>query len=259
MSGSDLMPGSPAMPGSLAMPGWFSRTIVEDNTTMLTEPYVHSFVRANLWHLRGRDADLLVDTGMGIQPLAPEIEKPSGKPLLVVATHIHLDHVGSLHEFPWRAGPSMSAAQFESMDEAATYAYMFRDLEGAVSRLPAPGWKAADYRIPPAPLTRTLDEGDVVDLGDRQFRVLHLPGHSPDSVALFDEMDGLFFAGDAIYDAMLIDDLPDSNRADYRATMRRLLDLPIRIGHGGHGPSFDGVRMREIASDYLRKTEDIQP
>jgi glyoxylase-like metal-dependent hydrolase (beta-lactamase superfamily II) len=89
--------------------------------------------------------------------------------------------------------------------------------------------------------------------------VLHLPGHSPDSIALFDEMDGLFFAGDAIYDAMLIDDLPDSNRADYRATMRRLLDLPIRIGHGGHGPSFDGVRMREIASDYLRKTEDIQP
>ncbi|AEH84950.1 MBL fold metallo-hydrolase [Mesorhizobium opportunistum] len=231
---------------------WFSRSIVDDRTTMLTEPFVHDYVRANIWHLHGRDADLLVDTGMGIRPLAPEIETPRGKPLLVVATHIHLDHVGSLHEFPWRAGPRMSAAQFESMDEAATYAYMFHDLEGAVSKLPEPGWKTADYKIPSAPLTRTLDEGDVIDLGDRQFRVLHLPGHSPDSIALFDEADGLFFSGDAIYDDTLIDSLPDSDRAAYIGTMRRLLDLPIRIGHGGHGPSFDGERMRAIATAYLR-------
>ncbi|MER8804544.1 MBL fold metallo-hydrolase [Mesorhizobium sp. M0998] len=237
------------------MDSWFRKTIVDAKTTMLTEPFVHDFVRANIWHLRGRDVDLLVDTGMGICPLAPQIDTPSGKPLLAVATHIHLDHVGSLHEFPLRAGPRHSAAQFDSMDEAVTYAYMFHDLEGAVSKLPAPGWRAADYRIPPAPLARTLDEGDRIDLGDRQFRVLHLPGHSPDSIALFDEADGLFFAGDAIYDAMLIDDLPDSDRAVYRRTMQRLLDLPIRIGHGGHGPSFDGRRMREIATTYLSRTD----
>lgn len=236
---------------------WFSKAKVDARTTMLTEPFVHDFVRANIWHFSGRDADLLVDTGMGIRPLAPRIDTPDGKPLIVVATHIHLDHVGSLHEFPMRAGPRMSAAAFETMDEAVTYAYMFHDLEGAVSKLPEPGWKAADYRIAPAPLTRTLDEGDVVDLGDRQFRVLHLPGHSPDSIALFDETDGLFFAGDAIYDAMLIDDLPDSDRAAYRRTMQRLLDLPVRIGHGGHEPSFDGKRMRELASAYLRRTDDL--
>ncbi|BCG84352.1 MBL fold metallo-hydrolase [Mesorhizobium sp. 113-3-9] len=239
------------------MSGWFSKSIVDDRTTMLTEPFVHDYVRANIWHLRGRDADLLVDTGMGICPLAPEIETPRDKPLLVGATHIHLDHVGSLHEFPWRAGPRMSAAQFESMDEAATYAYMFHDLEGAVSKLPEPGWKATDYKIPSAPLTRTLDEGDVVDLGDRQFRVLHLPGHSPDSIALFDEADGLFFSGDAIYDDTLIDSLPDSDRTAYVSTMQRLLDLPIRIGHGGHGPSFDRKRMREIATAYIKKTDDV--
>jgi glyoxylase-like metal-dependent hydrolase (beta-lactamase superfamily II) len=54
---------------------------------------------------------------------------------------------------------------------------------------------------------------------------------------------------------MLIDDLPDSSRSDYRRTMQRLLDLPVRLGHGGHGPSFDGTRMREIAAAYLRRTE----
>lgn len=241
--------------GDLVVGDWFGKAIVDAGTTMLTEPFVHDFVRANSWHLKGRDADLLVDTGMGIRPLAPEIGTPAGKPLIVVATHIHLDHVGSLHEFPLRMGPKASAAQFDGMDDTVTYAYMFHNLDGAVSKLPAPGWNAADYRIPSAPLTRMLDEGDAVDLGDRKFRVLHLPGHSPDSIALFDEADGLFFAGDAIYDGVLIDDLPDSDRAAYCRTMQRLLDLPIRIGHGGHGPSFNGVRMREIASAYLRRRE----
>jgi glyoxylase-like metal-dependent hydrolase (beta-lactamase superfamily II) len=85
--------------------------------------------------------------------------------------------------------------------------------------------------------------------------VLHLPGHSPDSIALFDEQDGTFFSGDAIYDDRLLDDLPDSDRAAYRRTMQRLLDLPISVGHGGHGPSFSRQRMIEIAADYLRHAD----
>lgn len=239
----------------MAQSGWFSRSLVDSHTTMLTEPFVNDYVRANIWHVSGRDLDMLVDTGMGICPLAPEVATITGKPLLVVATHVHLDHVGSLHEFALRAGPRIEASGFVDMPDAATYAHMFRDLADPVSSLPHPGWRAVDYRIPPAPLSRLLDDGDVIDLGDRTFRVLHLPGHSPGSIGLFNEMDGTLFSGDAIYDGELIDDLPDSDRHAYCTTMRRLLDLPIRIGHGGHGPSFDGARARKIARDYLRRTE----
>jgi len=236
---------------------WFLKIIVDDVTTMLTEPFVHPYMRANLWHVKGRDADLLVDTGMGIRPLAPEIDTPPGKPLLVVATHIHLDHVGSLHEFPQRLGPAQSAAAFADMPDALTYADEFRHLYAAVSALPHSGWSATAYAIKPAPLTRTLTEGDTVDLGDRRFTVLELPGHSPDSIALLNEQDGLFFSGDAIYDDTLLDDMPDSDRSAYRRTMRRLIDLPISIGHGGHGPSFDRARMKAIARDYLVRTDDL--
>lgn len=234
------------------MDGWFSKQVADAATIMLTEPFVHEYMRANIWHVRGRDVDLLVDTGMGICPLAPHIDTPTGKPLLVVATHIHLDHVGSLHEFSQRAGPAQSADEFAGMSDAVTYADEFRKLDSPVTKPPYPGWKAVDYRIRPAPLTRILSEGDTVDLGDRQFKVLHLPGHSPDSIALFDERDGTFFSGDAIYDDTLLDNLPDSDRDAYRLTMLRLLDLPIRIGHGGHGPSFSRQRMIDIASAYLR-------
>jgi glyoxylase-like metal-dependent hydrolase (beta-lactamase superfamily II) len=235
---------------------WFRKRVLADCLMAYDEPFMNAYVRANMYLVRGRDTDLLVDTGMGVSRLSEAVEVTPGKPLLALATHIHLDHVGSLNEFADRAGPLHSAAAFATMPDAATYAHMFRDLPDAVSRLPVPGWRAAAYRLEPAPLTRPLEEGDVVDLGDRQFRVLHLPGHSPDSIGLFDEEHGVFFSGDAIYDDLLIDDLPDSDRSAYRKTMARVAELPVRMAYGGHGEPFGGGRMREIAADYLRRTQD---
>lgn len=232
---------------------WFSRVRLAEGLDMFTEPYVHPYMRANIYHLRGSDRDLVVDTGMGLADLTAALDLTPGKPVLAFATHIHLDHVGSLHSFAERAGPAVSGDSFATMPDCLTYADWFRTMEDPVEHPPAAGWKAAAYRLEPAPLTLRLGEGDVVDLGDRRLRVLHLPGHSPDSIALLDEADGLFFSGDAIYDDQLIDDLADSDRAAYRRTMERLIDLPIRIGFGGHGPAFDGARMRRIARDYLER------
>lgn len=230
--------------------GWYVRDEVAPGLACLTEPHVHSYFRANIWHLKGRDADLLVDTGMGLVPLAPLIDT-GGRPLLTVATHIHVDHVGALHEFAERLGPASSAQHFATMDDAATLAHLFRTQAVPVEVSPAPGWRADAYRIAAAPLTRALAEGDTIDLGDRVLRVLELPGHSPDSIGLLDEASGVFFAGDAIYDDELGDDLPGSDRAAYRRTMARLRDLQVGVAYGGHGPPFDGAKLKAIAEGYL--------
>jgi glyoxylase-like metal-dependent hydrolase (beta-lactamase superfamily II) len=128
------------------------------------------------------------------------------------------------------------------MSDQWTLAHMFRELEAPVSALPEPNWRAERYRIELAPLTRILDEGDVIDLGNRRFTVLELPGHSADSIGLLDEADGVLFSDDAIYEDELIDDLPDSDRAAHRRTMQRLKDLPIEC-----------ARLVAIAEDYLRR------
>jgi len=230
---------------------WFARRQIDPRITLLTEPFVHPYFSANIWLVRGADCDLVVDTGMGLRPLRPALDLTPGKPVLALATHIHLDHVGGLHEFGHRLGPRRSAQAFATMPDELTFADEYRELAEPVSRLPFPGWVPADYRLTPAPLTRILDEGDMIDLGDRRFTVLELPGHSPDGIGLFDEGNGVFFGGDAIYDAELLDDIPGSDKAAYRRTMERLKTLPVRIGHGGHGPSFDASRMREIIEEYL--------
>jgi glyoxylase-like metal-dependent hydrolase (beta-lactamase superfamily II) len=238
-----------------ASSNWFRKRRVAADLAVLDEPYVHQIFHSNIWHLRGRDLDLVIDTGMGLGVLSAALDLTPGKPVLAVATHVHVDHVGSLHEFKDRAGPRAEAPAFATMDDKLTYVDAFRALKYPVSSKPSDTWNAKNYRLTPAPLTLLLDEGDVLDTGDRVFTVLHLPGHSPGSIGLLDERDGLFFSGDAIYDDELYDDLPDSDRNAYRVTMARIFDLPVRIVHGGHGESFDAKRMREIAERYVRESK----
>ena len=93
----------------------------------------------------------------------------------------------------------------------------------------------------------------MIDIGDRHFEVLHLPGHSPGSIGLWEAASGIFFSGDAIYDGPLIDGLPESSVAEYIETMKRIRELPVRVVHGGHEPSFGRDRLIEIAESYLAR------
>ncbi|MNP27584.1 Hydroxyacylglutathione hydrolase [compost metagenome] len=103
-----------------------------------------------------------------------------------------------------------------------------------------------------APATRLIDEGDVLDLGDRLLEVLHTPGHSPGGISLWEAKTGTLFSGDIIYDGPLVDNAYHSNLEDYAKSLARLRDLPVRTVHGGHFQSFSGERLRELADNWLR-------
>jgi glyoxylase-like metal-dependent hydrolase (beta-lactamase superfamily II) len=117
--------------------------------------------------------------------------------------------------------------------------------------VPGEAYDAAAYRLKPARVTRHLGDGDVVDLGGPAFTVLHLPGHSPGSIALLDEHNGAPFSGDVLYDDVLLDSIAGADPRQYAASLGRLRDLPVRIVYPGHGPSFGPGRMRAIIDRYL--------
>ena len=124
---------------------------------------------------------------------------------------------------------------------------------GLLTAVPHRGFELARHLLEPASATRVLNEGDVVDLGDRSFEVLHLPGHSPGSIGLWERSTGTLFSGDAIYDGPLLDEIPGADIDAYVVTMRRLRDLPVVIVHAGHDASFGRQRLIEIADRYLRR------
>ena len=171
--------------------------------------------------------------------------------MLAIASHSHVDHVGSFHLYARRAGHRLEAHTFSAMDDRGTLASRFVAIEGAVTELPWPGWLATDYALISAPISEYLDEGDTVDLGDRRFTVLHLPGHSPGSIALLDQTSGDFFSADAIYDEGLVDDIPGADIEIYLKTMHRLAELDVGQVHAGHGDVMDKRQMQQVARDYI--------
>jgi glyoxylase-like metal-dependent hydrolase (beta-lactamase superfamily II) len=244
---------------------WFEWERLADGVTRIWEPHVIRVEQCNIWHVRGRARDLLVDTGMGIASLRDAAQQIFEQALTAVATHTHVDHIGSMHEFGDRI---VHEAEADELARASDNFSMLRSdhpvefiaaLERAgyevgpcfITALPHAGFDLRRLVRPSAPATRRVRAGDVIDLGDRIFEVLHLPGHSPGSIGLWEAATGILFSGDAVYDGPLLDDIAGSHIPDYLETMRRLTSLPARIVHAGHDPSFDGARLRELARQYL--------
>lgn len=238
------------------MPDWFLHTQLSAAVHLTTEPFVNSFFRANCYTVLGRDADLQFDFGTGLRPYRAALPL-SGAPVLAVASHAHVDHIGGFAEFDTRMGHAAEADGFATMSDAFTLKHLFRDepFGPSLTRLPSDGFHLPDWTLTPAPLTRTLAEGDHIDLGNRAFTVLHLPGHSPGSIALFDEVAGLLLAGDAIYDSDLVDDIPGASVPDYLMTMQRLARFDCNLVLAGHGAPFGRDRLHQLALDYIRSKD----
>src|SRR4051812_5108962 len=78
-----------------------------------------------------------------------------------------------------------------------------------------------------------LRDGDTVRMGDRVFEVIHAPGHSSDSICLYNEDEGVLFAGDS---PLLIRSRDGSYEAGFQATLEKLCARDVRQIYFGHGP-----------------------
>ncbi len=230
---------------------WYRLDRRADGVTLIEEPWIRPFYRCNIWHVRGRDRDLLIDSGMGVVPLRAWVPLVTERPLLAVASHTHFDHIGAHHEFEDRAVHEAEADILARPTRAATLADPYVT-DAIFDRLPPEPYESRLYGLRGAPATRLLRDGDGIDLGDRHFEVIHTPGHSPGGIALWEAATGTLFSGDVVYDGPLIEDTYHADAAAYVASMRRLLALPVRTVHGGHFPSYGGDRHRAIVEGWLR-------
>lgn len=228
---------------------WYETIRFSDDVTLIHEPWIKPFFRCNMWHVRGRDRDLLFDSGLGHFSLRAHVPLVTERAITCIASHTHFDHIGCHHEFP---GCCVHAAEAEILADPRndlTYADKYATDEMFI-RQPQ-GWDQSRYRVQPAHAGRLLGHGDIIDLGNRAFEVIHTPGHSPGGIGLWERKTGTFLSGDVIYDGPLIDGSTEPEIADYIRSMEMLRKLPVQVIHGGHFPSFGRTRFMQIIDEYL--------
>ena len=232
---------------------WFHTEKIRDDLYCVTEPHYTWENRANLWLIKGRDADLLIDTGLGVSSLKLYLADVLDKPLKVVASHVHFDHSGGCHEFE---NVFIHENEHAALCDGDQRLILSDPIFGWVpesdfASVPYEGFSASRYEVLACPQAQAVRHGDVIDLGNKAFEVLHLPGHSSGSIGLFSATEQQLFSGDVVYDGELLDELEDSVVEDYLESMEKLLQLKTDEVRPGHYHSFDRRRLQQLVTRYI--------
>ncbi|MCM1517819.1 MAG: MBL fold metallo-hydrolase [Pseudoflavonifractor sp.] len=144
----------------------------------------------------------------------------------LINTHLHLDHTFGNKYVKSRYGLPVEAG----IDDAELGAYMEQQSRRFGLR----------HVGRPVVIEHPLKEGDTVRIGTGKLKVLHVPGHSPGSIALYSPADKFVIAGDVLFRSSIgRTDLPGGDYATLiKSIQEKLLTLPDdTIVYPGHGPA----------------------
>ena len=204
---------------------------------------VFSPIQVNTYVLADQSGDCaIIDCGCynknEFSALVDLIESKNLKPVLLLNTHCHLDHIfGNKFVYDkYKLSPYSNELEEPNRKNAVNHALLF-----GLSMDP-----------PPEPAGFISDLQKIV-FGDTTLLSLHVPGHTAGSIAFYSELDGCVFTGDALFAGSIgRTDLPGGNFDTLLKSIKnQLLTLPGQtIVYSGHGP--DTTIEREINSNqYL--------
>ena len=144
----------------------YEKIQIDDNTWRIEDNGVRFFL------LKGKKEALLIDSGMTVNNAKEIAMTLTSLPIKLINTHADIDHIGSNHEFEsFYMHPSEASNYYNTMKHTGDF-------------------------IP-------VEEGDIIDLGDRPLQIIALPGHTPGSIGILDINNKVLISGDPIQDGLI--------------------------------------------------------
>lgn len=211
------------------MSDWFTIDKIDGDTYIISE--YHHWEETHCYLLSGSERSLLIDTGLGICNIYDEVGKLTDKPVTAVATHIHWDHIGGHKYFP-----DFYAHEAELDWLSGKFPLSIETVRAMVlDRCDAPAdFDVSSYEMFQGTPAGLLCDGDAIDLGGREIKALHTPGHSPGHLCFFERERGYLFTGDLVYKDVLFAYYPSTDPEAYLVSLEKLATLPAEKIFPGH-------------------------
>lgn len=203
------------------------------------------------------DTITLVDAGASdspeaaIYPYLKDIGRDPSEISHIILTHAHLDHCGGVASIKKKTGCKVYVHKLGKLylEDAGLIDKELHDRFPAVYPEKKPDFESVKADV-------TFENGDILDLGGQQIRVLHTPGHSPGSSCLIDEEQGVYISGDSIQGRGERRPLLFYSSKEYVESMRRLLKESVKVLIMGHPfpPFNDAVLKGENAVKHIRES-----
>jgi glyoxylase-like metal-dependent hydrolase (beta-lactamase superfamily II) len=206
--------------------GWFEVYRLPGGVYALWEPRQSEHVFSYL--ITGERQALLFDSGFGIGHIDAVVRKLTSLPVMVLNSHTHYDHVGGNYAFKDVLGIDAdytrnSARGFPNSKMAASLA------PGQFCPPLPDGVTQENYVIRPFRVTRTVSDGEIIDLGGKKLEVIATPGHTPDAICLLDRAQRELFTGDTFYPGSLWLWVPETDLDAYQRSIERIAKLVDQI------------------------------
>ncbi|MGN0978663.1 MAG: MBL fold metallo-hydrolase, partial [Faecousia sp.] len=208
---------------------------------------IDEFDAASIFLLEGTEKAMLIDCGMGIGDLKGAVEMITGKPLIVVISHGHIDHTGNARQFSeiWmnpkdRNAPIPQNIERRRLDTRRIAARQKGSIGGAYSMFKLyPFDIDEDIREPgadePMPVIHDLYDGQEFDLGGgRIVTAYDCPGHTAGEMMFLDHQTRSLFCGDALNYNLGVFRTPVETTLKYLKRMQSLSDQYDGIYNGHH-------------------------
>lgn len=211
---------------------WFEVYKVAAGVFAIYEP--HQAEETISYLIVGHKQAVLFDTGMGIGDIHKITARLTSRPIVVLNSHTHDDHVGGNWQFTFIYGmeTDFTRANARGSREDAQAEITPDQICGDLPK----GFDPKTYATKAWKISHFIHDGFKVNLGARTLEVIATPGHTPDAISLLDRENGLLFTGDTYYPAPIWLYRPETDLDSYVASVKRLAALApeIKLVLGAH-------------------------